>query len=107
MDKKTWKALNANDFPNIYFHLTDFENVQPVDGLFNTKVSGKLTIAGVKNVIQFSVKGKELANNQIEIIGSKTLKMTDYGIKPPKALMGALTTGDEVTVDFRVILNHN
>ena len=30
--------------------------------------------------------------------------MTDYKIKPPTALMGTLTTGDEVEIAFTITL---
>lgn len=33
--------------------------------------------------------------------------MTDYGIKPPKAMLGTLKTGDEVEIVFNVILSKN
>jgi hypothetical protein len=45
-----------------------------------------------------------VADGSISFAGSKKLKMTDYKIKPPTALLGSLTTGDEVEIVFQVTL---
>ena len=36
----------------------------------------------------------------IDFSGSQKIKMTDYGVTPPKALFGALVTGDDITISF-------
>ena len=35
--------------------------------------------------------------------GKKALKMTDYNIEPPKALLGTITTGDDIEVHFNTV----
>ncbi len=105
MDKKTWKALKSDEYANIKYQLTDFGNLVKSSNGFTTNTTGKLTIAGKTKTVNISVKGRELDNGSIEITGSKALKMTDYGIDPPTALLGAMTTGDDVTIEFRVILS--
>jgi len=35
--------------------------------------------------------------------GSEKLNMTDYNVKPPSFMFGAMTTGDAVTLDFNVV----
>ena len=71
---------------------------------FKAKVYGYLTIAGVTKVIGLDIAAKETADGSYEITGSEKLKMTTYGIDPPTAMMGAMTTGDEVTINFRTVL---
>jgi filamentous hemagglutinin family protein len=44
------------------------------------------------------------SDGSVTFSGSKKLKMTDYGIKPPTALMGTMTVGDEVEIVFSVTL---
>ena len=50
------------------------------------------------------VRAKDGSDGSITFNGSKKLKMTDYGIKPPTALLGTMTTGDEVEIVFQVTL---
>ena len=46
----------------------------------------------------------KVAPNMVSLEGEKTFNMTDYGIEPPTALFGTITTGDEVTIKFKSIL---
>ena len=50
------------------------------------------------------VKGSVGGDGSITFSGSKKIKMTDYKLKPPTALLGTLTTGDEVDIHFQVTL---
>jgi polyisoprenoid-binding protein YceI len=50
------------------------------------------------------VWGQAGGDQSITFNGSKKIKMTDFGISPPTALMGTMTTGDEVEVIFQVTL---
>lgn len=106
MNKKTWKALKLRSNPNIEYRLTSFENVVKTGNNFTANVTGKLSIAGENQWINMNVNGKQLNNGGVEIIGSKELKMTDFNIDPPTALMGTMTTGNEITIEFRIILDN-
>lgn len=104
MDKKTWKALNASTYPNIEYQLIDFNKVVNTTNGFTATTLGKLKIAGVAKSISMNISGRELSNGNVEITGSKALKMTNFNIDPPTALMGAMTTGDDITIEFRIVL---
>jgi hypothetical protein len=38
------------------------------------------------------------------VIGDVTFLMTDYGITPPKAMLGMLKTDPKITVTFEIVL---
>jgi hypothetical protein len=105
MDKKTWKALDYSDNPTITYKLTKFGPVNKTKDGFSANATGRLTIAGSTRTVTMNILGKELASENIEITGSKMLKMTDFGIDPPTALLGTMTTGDEVTIEFRIVMD--
>ena len=42
-------------------------------------------------------------DNKVVLKGEKTFKMTEFKIDPPKALLGTITTGDEITIKFNTI----
>ena len=104
MDKNTYKALKTNTHKHITFKLKGVtEVVEKTAGIYTAKTTGDLTIAGVTNTISLSIT-VQVKGNEVQLSGSKAVKMTDYGVEPPKALLGTIKTGDEVTIKFNVIL---
>lgn len=104
MDGKTYDALKANDYANITYRLERINGINKKNGGFDLNASGYLTIAGATNKVDLYVQGRIGGDGSITFSGSKKLKMTDYKIKPPTALLGSLTTGDEVEIVFQVTL---
>ncbi|TNE74596.1 YceI family protein [bacterium] len=103
MDKNAYKTLNYKDFPQIKFSLVkvvkaDKEN-QKVIGLFNVEISGN------SKEVEIEAAAIPVENDGVQITGTKELKMTDFGIKPPSFMLGALKTGNEITVDFDIHLH--
>lgn len=45
----------------------------------------------------------KIEESKISLIGSKTIKMTDFGVDPPKAMFGTITTGDAIDIKFHSI----
>ena len=104
MDNKTYDALKANSNPNIVYKLEKVTSLNAKGNAYDLNASGYLTIAGNTNKIDLTVQGKVDGDGSITFSGSKKLKMTDYKIKPPTALLGTMTTGDEVEIVFQVTL---
>ncbi len=97
MDKKTYEALRETDYPTISYNLI---SAIPQSG--NTVTStGELIIAGKKRKVSMDVN-YEIYSNIIVFRGELTIKMSDYEISPPTALMGTIKTGDEVTIRFSI-----
>lgn len=104
MDNKTWEAFQSDKHPNIHF-TADKANVDIVSTTrFNLQATGQLTMAGTTRAISLEGKGVVLPNGDISISISHKLKMTDYKMKPPTAVLGTIKVGDEVTVMFEIIL---
>ena len=86
MDKNTRAAMKAAEFPDIVFRMTKYEA---------GKLDGELTIAGRTRPVTLDV---ELEGRRVR--GAYALKMSDYGIKPPSLMLGAIKVRDAVTVRF-------
>lgn len=102
MDGKTHTALKAEEHPDITFTMTSASLTK------NTAVAkGRLTVAGVTKAISLQVQLTPMADGQYQVTGAYPMKMTDFGIDPPTALLGSLTTGDDVTIKFNLTLSPN
>ena len=98
IDKNMHKALKATEFKDITFKLLRLEG--KADAL---KGIGMLKIAGVEREIAIDLKTAATAT-ALTITGDVRLLMTDYGITPPKAMLGMLKTDPKITVTFEVVL---
>ena len=105
MDKKTMKALNEKEFPTITYELESFIQEEKSDDGFTAKTVGNLSIAGTTKSIEMTITGDKTDNGLLEIFGKKDMKMTDFNIKPPTALLGTMKTRDDITIEFRVTLD--
>jgi len=106
MDKNMYKALSADKFPKITFALIDISNVKATTGKADFVAKGNLTIAGNQKPISFPVNAILTANGVV-FKGSTTFKMTSFGVTPPKALLGTIKTGDEVTIVFNTTFKND
>ncbi|MGM0588116.1 MAG: YceI family protein [Bacteroidota bacterium] len=102
MNSNMYDALKADKHKNITF---DLESTQLKSGDFESDmvlaVTGKLTIAGKTQSITMDVNGQK-SENGYTFSGEKTINMTDYDVKPPTAMFGTISTGEEVTIIFTI-----
>lgn len=104
MDNKTYDALKSDKYPNITFRLSKASISGAETGKPKVSATGRLTIAGTTKTVNLYATGKTDSSGNITFTGSKSLKMTDYNMDPPTALMGTIKTGDEVTVSYQLTL---
>ncbi len=103
MDKKTWEALESEAHPNIECSLNSFD-IQENSNKFNITGKGELTIAGTTKPLTLTFNAKFTEDGNLKFTGNKALKMTDFNIDPPRALLGTLKTGDDITINFTVMM---
>lgn len=102
MDKNTQKALNYSDYKTIEFNLKEVKSITKTTIGYNVVAVGELSISGTKKSIdlEFSLFQE---NGIIKVTGEKHLKMTAFNIEPPRALLGTIKTGDDITIQFNTI----
>lgn len=93
-------ALQAEKAPNIEYQLTEVVGQKAAGGTVELATRGTLTIAGKTRPLEMPVQVRRAGGGQIVIRGTAPVKMTDFGIKPPTAMLGTIKTGDAVTVSF-------
>ena len=100
MDKLMAEALKASANPTIRYELTSAALVQSEPAI-QLATRGKLTIAGVTREVAMRVSGTRDGGGIYLLTGQLPIRMSDYGIKPPTAMMGTIRTGNDVKVTFR------
>ncbi|NNE29116.1 MAG: YceI family protein [Saprospiraceae bacterium] len=100
MDKNTYKALKESEFPTISLlaNNLNIKDNQAISG------SGQLTVAGQTRTIPMSLSMTSWAEESITVCCDIPIKMTDFGIAPPVALLGTVKTGDEIVLKFDITL---
>lgn len=99
MTDKTHAALQAKKYPEIIFISKEPISISGPDGEFSGVVKGELNLNGVRKTLSFPVTGS-FKGDKLSVSGSQAVKMSDFNIKSPTAMLGTLKTGDEVTVHF-------
>ncbi len=100
MDNKTYDAFNSDKYPTISYQMAE----ATLSGDL-IKATGTLSMAGASKVISLNVKSRVLSGGDVQLTGSYTLNMRDYKMAPPTAVMGTIKVGEEVTVNFDLMLS--
>jgi hypothetical protein len=98
LDKNMYKALKTKEHPEITFKLARLDGG---GGLL--KASGTLQIAGVEREVTLPLK-TERKGAMLNVSGEVDVLMTDYGVAPPKAMMGMIKCDPKVKVTFELAL---
>ncbi|OFX84267.1 MAG: hypothetical protein A2W99_00665 [Bacteroidetes bacterium GWF2_33_16] len=100
MDSKTHKALKAETHPDITFIFKSVKSYKKLKDAFSGEITGILSIAGKSKNITLSFSGKVHPSGAVNVKGVVPLKMTDFGVNPPTAMLGALKTGDDIKINY-------
>jgi len=103
-------ALKSKKHPNIKIALQEVVLAKP--GLFQRvcdewitlKAKTEITIAGTSQLVELNIRAKELQSKQYRFMGSKELLMTDFGIEPPRPMMGLIKVHDEITINLDFVV---
>jgi hypothetical protein len=103
MNRDLRNALKSDQFPDITFLFESAELLgvpEDGEGSLEIEVSGKLTVAGETRDITFITKAYYLNDKQVRAVGNTTVRMSDFNVEPPTALMGMIRADEELTVHF-------
>ena len=98
MDNKTYAALKADEYPTIKYKVEGFDHKQGQV----TASNGLLKIAGVEKAVPVTANYTRNNSGVLEFTGTVSLKMSEFNIDPPSAMIGTLKTGDEINIDYTI-----
>jgi hypothetical protein len=102
MDNKAYEALKVDKYKNITFNSNGKSELIVNGGTLKGPIPGELFIAGSNKKINIPFDG-EIDGNTIKLEGAVKVKMSEYGITPPTAMMGTIKTGDEITIHYHLV----
>ena len=104
LDRNLRKAMKAALFPDVVYVLGRYEATKGADdGVLTARAEGTLTIAGRTRPVVMDVEFR-LGPEGAAVKGAYVLKMSDYGIKPPTLMLGAIKVRDPLTIRFDLFL---
>ena len=102
LDKNMHKALMVKEHADITFRL---KRLEPRPGSAGAlRAVGVLQIAGIEREVALDITAVR-NDSGLAVQGRLQLLMTDFGITPPKAMLGMLKTDPKVTVSFETLLS--
>jgi polyisoprenoid-binding protein YceI len=103
MNEHMLKAIKAEENPSIEFRLQSYELTHEADSA-NAILEGTLKLGGAEKPVTIKAATKSVADGVLQVTGAYELRMTDYGLKPPKLMMGAFKVNDPVRINFDLLL---
>ena len=102
MDKNAYKAMHSSKYASLTFTVLS-ASVKPAGNNYQVQSKGRLTISGVSRDIDVTALCTVNPDKSIAVNGSYKLKMTAYNVTPPSIMLGAIKTGDDITVRFNLL----
>lgn len=102
LDRNLRKALRADKFPDIVFAMTDYR-VEKGSAAAAVSAQGELSVAGVRKP-QTIRAALRVRDGRVILEGQQPLLMTDFEVKPPALLFGAVKAADRVVIKFHLEL---
>lgn len=101
MDKTMYDALNSKKFPNISYKLTKATLRSAPSGqssAYHFDTTGLLSISGNEHPVALDLAVTPEEASKLTIAVEVKMKMSDWGVKPPTAMLGMIKSGDAITV---------
>jgi polyisoprenoid-binding protein YceI len=105
MNTRAYSTLKADKHDKIAFNMSSAVITPQANNQYLVKATGNLTISGVSKQVTLVANGVVNPDKTITITGSQKIKMSEFGVKPPSFMLGALKVGDLVTVEYNLKFN--
>jgi polyisoprenoid-binding protein YceI len=101
LDGNMYKALKSDQHREITFRL---KGLTPKDAAGAFTAAGVLRVAGVERDVTLDLTLGRSGQNLV-VRGTTDILMTDFGIDPPRALLGTVRSSPDVTIKFETVVS--
>ena len=102
MDNNAYKAMAADKYESIRFQGSG-GTVKGSGGNYTLTVTGKLNISSGTQNVTLTANCKVNADKSVTVDGSYKLNTNDYNVKPISIMLGAIKTGENVTIKYNMV----
>jgi len=97
------QALREEEFPAISLSVKNiYKPIRLSSNSESNEITATISLVLAGNKKEYTVGFKDIDTNpqQLCFSGTKNVKMSDFNIDPPKALMGLIKTRDDLSISF-------
>jgi polyisoprenoid-binding protein YceI len=105
MNEHMRKSLKAKEFPTIVFRASTYDLARSSDSVGVT-LDGSLTLGGVAKPVTIKATAKPGPDGALVVSGTREVRMTEFGLKPPTLMLGTLKVDEKIIVGFDVVLKN-
>jgi polyisoprenoid-binding protein YceI len=102
MNRHLREAVRASDHPSVDFRLDRYEANLAGD-IPTVRIVGRVAIAGVARPVVLDARVAADSLGVLHVQGVYVVRMTDFGVTPPRRFGGLLKVRDRIAVHFDVI----
>ncbi|MCO6475993.1 MAG: YceI family protein [Phaeodactylibacter sp.] len=105
MNKDMYETLKANQYPSIAITILE-AGLRPGEKLSQTEewshivARAQISVAGVTRTALLKVRAKQIGTATYRFLSQYTIKMTDFNIDPPTAMLGLVKVNDKIEINF-------
>jgi polyisoprenoid-binding protein YceI len=100
MNEHMLNALRAPQHPTLRFRMSSYEVGAVKDGQVPLRIRGELTMAGATRPVDLRASATAGLDGELRVQGRYTLRMTEWGVKPPTLMLGTMKVMDAVVIRF-------
>lgn len=105
MNKDLHQTLRADEYPSIGIIIEEAslkKGLKLIGGPDWRQLTSRalLTVAGTTRTVQLEVKARKTGPEAYRFISRYTIKMTDFNIDPPTAMLGLVKVNDQIEINF-------
>lgn len=101
MTKDLQKTLKQEEYPFLFIEFRQFSKMlSESKGVTTLSGVADISLAGTTQKYQIQCSSKRLNETEMVLSGSKIIKLTDFHLKPPSKLGGAIRVEDQMVVHF-------
>jgi polyisoprenoid-binding protein YceI len=105
MNEHMRKALKAKEFPTVVFRAASYDLSRTGESVAVT-LNGSLTLGGLEKPITVKAQAKPGPDGTLIVSGTREVRMTEFGLKPPTLMLGTMKVDEKITVGFEVVLKN-
>ncbi len=104
LNRDMHNALGVDKYPEISIELLEAgaSGYNESNGSGSTRTRVAISLNGRKKIVEIPVEWRAEGNDRFRFSGTRTLKMSDFGVVPPSPMFGLIKVNDDIDISFNI-----